>query len=63
MSIGGRLQVLSKWFGTPSPEGVRDWRLSQWRANYDEARTIARYVRVMAQRGAAPGSSGTRGQS
>ena len=50
MSIGGRLEVLSKWFGTPRPNGAKDTRLSQWRANYEEACAIARYVRCMAER-------------
>jgi hypothetical protein len=62
MSNGGRLNVLSKWFGAPSPDGLTDWRLTQWRANYDEARAIARYFRWLAGRRGMARSGGTQGR-
>ena len=46
----GRLNVLSKWFGAPSPECVSDLELTQWRGNHDEARAIARYFAWIAER-------------
>ena len=49
MSDEGRLNDLSQWFASPSSRGVKDVRLTVWRANYDEARTIARYVQRVAQ--------------
>jgi hypothetical protein len=50
MSDEGRSNVLSKWFGAPSPECVSDVRLTQWRGNHEEARAIARYFAWIAER-------------
>jgi hypothetical protein len=52
MSGEVRPDVLSTWFERPSPERVSGLRLTQWRANYDEAVAIARFVRWMAERNA-----------
>lgn len=49
MSDEGRLNDLSQWFASPSPRGANDVRLTEWRANYDEARAIARYLQRVAQ--------------
>lgn len=58
MSGESRLNVWLKWFERSSPDGVDDLRLSQWRANYDEACAIAKYFRWMAWRGGAPNARG-----
>jgi hypothetical protein len=50
MSDEGRSNVLSKWFGGPSPECVSDLQLTQWRGNHEEARAIARYFAWIAER-------------
>ena len=63
MSVRGRLEVWWKWIGSPSADGADDRQLIQWRADYEEARAIARYFRWLAGRGGAAQSHGTQGRS
>lgn len=63
MSDEGRLNDLSQWFASPSSRGVNDGRLTEWRANYDEARAIARYLQRVAQaKGVVRRSTGSRSE-
>lgn len=59
MRIGGRPENWLKWFGSPPPDCVNEWRYAEWRANYDEARGIARYFRSMAESRGEHGARGT----
>ncbi len=58
MSWESRLNVRLKWFERSSSDDVDDLRLSQWRANYDEACAIAKYFRWIARQGRAPHARG-----
>jgi hypothetical protein len=49
MSNASRPNDLSQWFASPPSRGANDLRLTKWRANYDEARAIARYVERVAE--------------
>ena len=40
-----QLEVWLQLFRSSLPDDVNDWGLIEWRANYDEARAIARYFR------------------
>jgi hypothetical protein len=49
----GLRERLTAWFGRWgcfSADRGNDWRLLEWRANYDEACAIARYFRWSAER-------------
>jgi hypothetical protein len=63
MSVGGQSEAWLKLFGSPPPDCVDEWRYAEWRANYDEARGIARYFRWMAERKGEPGVHGTQGRT
>jgi len=58
MSVGSRPEAWLEWFGRPPRDCVNDWRYEEWRANYDEARGIARYFRWMAGQKGEPGVHG-----
>jgi hypothetical protein len=63
MSIGGRPEAWVKWFGSPPPDCVNEWRYAEWRANFDEARGIARYFRHMAEQRGEPGARRIQGRT
>ena len=63
MSIKGRPETWFTWFASPPPDCVNEWRYAEWRANYDEARGIARYFRCMAERRGESGDRGTHGRT
>jgi hypothetical protein len=63
MSIGGRQEAWLKWFESPPPDCVNERRYAEWRANYEEARGIARYFRWMAERRGERGFHGTQGRT
>jgi len=45
MRVGAWLEACFKRFQSSSDDYASDWRYAAWRANYDEARAIARYFR------------------
>ena len=61
MSTEGRPEAWLNWFGSPPPDCVNEWRYAEWRANYDEARGIARYFRYMVERRGVPRARGNQG--
>ena len=63
MSIGRQSEAWSKWFGSPPPDCVNEWCYAEWRANYDEARGIARYFRYVAERRGEPGARGNKART
>jgi hypothetical protein len=63
MSIQGRSETWMTWFGSPPPDCLNERRYAEWRANYDEARGIARYFRYMAESRAKPGIRRTEGRT
>jgi hypothetical protein len=63
MSIEGQPETWLTWFGSPPPDCVNEWRYAEWRANYDEARGIARYFWCMAERRANRGVRRTQGRT
>lgn len=63
MSTEGRPEIWSNWFGSPPPECLNEWRYAEWRANYDEARGIARYFRYMVERRGEPRARGNQGRT
>ena len=54
MSTGPRDAWL-QLFGCSWLDEANDWQLIEWRANYEEARTIANYFRFTAARKSQPG--------
>jgi hypothetical protein len=63
MSIGGLTETWLTWFGSAPPDCVNEWRYAEWRANYDEARGIARYFRYMVERRGEPDDRCTNGRT
>ena len=63
MNIESRPETWLTWFASPPPDCVNEWRYAEWRANYDEARGIARYFRCMAESRAKPGVRRTQGRT
>jgi hypothetical protein len=49
MSNEGWSNDISRWVALPSSGRGNDARLAEWRANFDEARAIARYVQRVAE--------------
>ena len=61
MSVRDRLAAWLMRWGSRSPAGRDGWRDLGWKADYDEARAIARYFRWSVEHHGRPGARGTGG--